>query len=198
MLFFNITLTSRPVSVEWQTRMVSPLLLDSISASIGMSMPGYWKGECYCELNFRFRRSNVVEYGVDGPSLGASKFLYSVRYVYITASKSNWFPVMVGLHQGCPLSLILFTIPLKLRPWSSASKGYIAHSRSERSYSPKWEAVCLCQSKFEPSPMVMSFGQWPKGQDCEYKQLKWVSFWAWLNSALETGWGAQSSEGGSK
>ncbi len=52
------------------------------------------------------------EYGVRGPLLRAVRSLYdrSRSLVRIGGSKSDLFPVHVGLHQGCPLSPVLFLI----------------------------------------------------------------------------------------
>ncbi|KAI3371761.1 hypothetical protein L3Q82_024310 [Scortum barcoo] len=53
-----------------------------------------------------------VEYGVRGPLLRAVRSLYdrSRSLVRIAGSKSDLFPVHVGLRQGCPLSPVLFII----------------------------------------------------------------------------------------
>ena len=50
------------------------------------------------------------EYGIDGLFLQASESLYgqSQRLVCIASSKSDPFPLRVGLFQGFPLSPILF------------------------------------------------------------------------------------------
>ena len=52
------------------------------------------------------------EYGVDGLLLLAIQSLYcqSQSLVRIAGSKSDPFPVRVGLHQGCPLSPVPFII----------------------------------------------------------------------------------------
>ncbi|GAA6064832.1 receptor-type tyrosine-protein phosphatase F-like, partial [Tachysurus ichikawai] len=52
------------------------------------------------------------EYGVRGPLLRAVRSLYdrSRSLVRIAGSKSDLFPVHVGLRQGCPLSPVLFII----------------------------------------------------------------------------------------
>ena len=52
------------------------------------------------------------EYGVGGPLLRAVRSLYdrSRSLVRIDGSKSDLFPVHVGLRQGCPLSPVLFII----------------------------------------------------------------------------------------
>uniref|UniRef100_A0AAV2JL93 ribonuclease H n=1 Tax=Knipowitschia caucasica TaxID=637954 RepID=A0AAV2JL93_KNICA len=52
------------------------------------------------------------EYGVGGPLLRAIRSLYdrSQSCVRIAGSKSDLFPVNVGLRQGCPLSPVLFTV----------------------------------------------------------------------------------------
>uniref|UniRef100_A0AAY5KR82 Reverse transcriptase domain-containing protein n=1 Tax=Esox lucius TaxID=8010 RepID=A0AAY5KR82_ESOLU len=52
------------------------------------------------------------EYGVLGPLLRAVRSLYdrSRSLVRIAGSKSDLFPVHVGLRQGCPLSPVLFVI----------------------------------------------------------------------------------------
>ncbi len=52
------------------------------------------------------------EYGVRGPLLRAVRSLYdrSRSLVCIAGSKSDLFPVHVGLRQGCPLSPVLFII----------------------------------------------------------------------------------------
>ncbi|KAI3368720.1 hypothetical protein L3Q82_025415 [Scortum barcoo] len=53
-----------------------------------------------------------LEYGVRGPLLRAVRSLYdrSRSLVRIAGSKSDLFPVHVGLRQGCPLSPVLFII----------------------------------------------------------------------------------------
>uniref|UniRef100_A0AAV2LL43 Reverse transcriptase domain-containing protein n=1 Tax=Knipowitschia caucasica TaxID=637954 RepID=A0AAV2LL43_KNICA len=48
------------------------------------------------------------EYGVGGPLLRAIRSLYDC--VRIAGSKSDLFPVNVGLRQACPLSPVLFTV----------------------------------------------------------------------------------------
>ncbi|MDG2555341.1 reverse transcriptase domain-containing protein [Vibrio parahaemolyticus] len=50
------------------------------------------------------------EYGVGGPLLRAIQSLYrrSMSLVRVAGSKSDLFPVRVGLRQGCPLSPVLF------------------------------------------------------------------------------------------
>ncbi|TWW66772.1 hypothetical protein D4764_20G0008040 [Takifugu flavidus] len=50
------------------------------------------------------------EYGVEGPLIRAIQSLYqrSRSLVRIAGCKSDSFPVRVGLHQGCPLSPVLF------------------------------------------------------------------------------------------
>uniref|UniRef100_A0A8C1ILG2 Reverse transcriptase domain-containing protein n=1 Tax=Cyprinus carpio TaxID=7962 RepID=A0A8C1ILG2_CYPCA len=52
------------------------------------------------------------EYGVRGPLLRAVRSLYNWTrsLVHIAGSKSDLFPVHVGLGQGCPLSPVLFII----------------------------------------------------------------------------------------
>ncbi len=52
------------------------------------------------------------EYGVRGPLLRAVRSLFdrSRSLVRIAGSKSDLFPVHVGLRQGCPLSPVLFII----------------------------------------------------------------------------------------
>ena len=50
------------------------------------------------------------DYGVSGPLIRAVRSLFdrSQSLVRIVGSKSDSFPVRVGLRQGCPLSSILF------------------------------------------------------------------------------------------
>ncbi len=48
------------------------------------------------------------------------------------------------------------------------------------------------QSTFLLSPMVMSFGSWPKGQDPGYRRPKLAFSVGWLGAPLEIGWEAQS------
>ena len=52
------------------------------------------------------------EYGVDGSLLRAIQSLYrrSASLVRVAGSKSDLFPVGVGLRQGCPLSPVLFIV----------------------------------------------------------------------------------------
>ena len=54
----------------------------------------------------------LQEYGVPDPLIGAVRSLYDrcQSLVCIAGSKLDLFPVRVGLHQGCPLSRILFII----------------------------------------------------------------------------------------
>ena len=54
----------------------------------------------------------LQEYGVDGALLRAIQSLYrrSVSLVRVSGSKSDLFPVGVGLRQGCPLSPVLFIV----------------------------------------------------------------------------------------
>ena len=51
------------------------------------------------------------DYGVSGPLIWAVHSMYdrSQSLVPVAGSKSHSFRVRVGLHQGCPLSPILFT-----------------------------------------------------------------------------------------
>ncbi|KAI3375494.1 hypothetical protein L3Q82_003824 [Scortum barcoo] len=75
---------------------------------------------CFVDLEKAFDRvPHVVfcgecsrEYGVRGPLLRAVRSLYdrSRSLVCIAGSKSDLFPVHVGLRQGCPLSPVLFII----------------------------------------------------------------------------------------
>ena len=64
------------------------------------------------------------EYEVDGPLLHAIQSLYcwSQSLVCIATSKSGLFPVTVGLHQGCPLSQVLFII---FRGWGLDEEGIV-------------------------------------------------------------------------
>uniref|UniRef100_A0A671WJG1 Reverse transcriptase domain-containing protein n=1 Tax=Sparus aurata TaxID=8175 RepID=A0A671WJG1_SPAAU len=72
---------------------------------------------CFVDLEKAFDRvprgilwGVLREYGVGGPLLRAVRSLYcrSRSLVRIAGSKSDLFPVHVGLRQGCPLSPVLF------------------------------------------------------------------------------------------
>uniref|UniRef100_A0A3Q3T275 Reverse transcriptase domain-containing protein n=1 Tax=Mastacembelus armatus TaxID=205130 RepID=A0A3Q3T275_9TELE len=72
---------------------------------------------CFVDLEKAFDRvprdilwEVLQEYGVRGSLLGAIRSLYkwSRSLVRIAGSKSDLFPVHVGLRQGCPLSPVLF------------------------------------------------------------------------------------------
>ena len=74
---------------------------------------------CFVDLEKAFDRvprhilwGVLREYGVGGPLLRAVQSLYDRcrSLVRIAGSKSDWFPVHVGLRQGCPLSPVLFII----------------------------------------------------------------------------------------
>ncbi|TWW73592.1 R2DM Retrovirus-related Pol polyprotein from type II retrotransposable element [Takifugu flavidus] len=74
---------------------------------------------CFVDLEKAFDRvprgvlwGVLREYGVSGPLIRAVRSLYDrcQSLVRIAGSKSNLFPVRVGLRQGCPLSPILFII----------------------------------------------------------------------------------------
>ncbi len=77
------------------------------------------EGSCVCGLEKAFDCVPrgilwrvLREYGVRGPLLRAVRSLYdrSRSLVRIAGSKSDLFPVHVGLRQGCPLSPVLFII----------------------------------------------------------------------------------------
>uniref|UniRef100_A0A671X7J4 Reverse transcriptase domain-containing protein n=1 Tax=Sparus aurata TaxID=8175 RepID=A0A671X7J4_SPAAU len=74
---------------------------------------------CFVDLEKAFDRvprgilwEVLREHGVGGPLLRAVRSLYdrSRSLVRIAGSKSDLFPVHVGLRQGCPLSPVLFII----------------------------------------------------------------------------------------
>jgi len=74
---------------------------------------------CFVDLKKAFDRvprgvlwGVLREYGVPDPLIGAVQSLYDrcQSLVCIAGSKSDVFPVRVGLLQGCPLSPILFII----------------------------------------------------------------------------------------
>uniref|UniRef100_A0A8C6NUK4 Reverse transcriptase domain-containing protein n=1 Tax=Nothobranchius furzeri TaxID=105023 RepID=A0A8C6NUK4_NOTFU len=81
-------------------------------------MEGIWEFAqaihmCFVDLEKaydRVPRGTLQEYGVGGLLLRAIQSLYqrSVSLVRIAGSKSDLFPVKVGLHQGCNLSPVLF------------------------------------------------------------------------------------------
>ncbi|KAK3565413.1 hypothetical protein QTP86_008018 [Hemibagrus guttatus] len=74
---------------------------------------------CFVDLEKAFDRvprgilwEVLWEYGVRGPLLTAVRSLYnrSRSLVHIASCKSDLFPVLVGLRQGCPLSPVLFIV----------------------------------------------------------------------------------------
>ncbi len=81
------------------------------SGKVTLALQGSLRGSdvtCPSGILWRVLR----EYGVRGPLLRAVRSLYdrSRSLVRIAGSKSDLFPVHVGLQQGCPLSPVLFII----------------------------------------------------------------------------------------
>lgn len=58
----------------------------------------------------------------------------------------------------------------------------------------KWSYQFTGQSASLSSPMVMSFGQWPKECNSRNKWWKWGFFGGWLASPLDIWWRIQSFE----
>uniref|UniRef100_A0AAY5KH73 Reverse transcriptase domain-containing protein n=1 Tax=Esox lucius TaxID=8010 RepID=A0AAY5KH73_ESOLU len=85
------------------------------------------------------------EYGVLGPLLRAVRSLYnrSRSLVRIAGSKSDLFPVHVGLRQGCPLSPVLFVIFMdRISRRNREGSAEVAWaSFSDASGTPSWEGV---------------------------------------------------------
>ena len=112
-------LQSGTVPLDWQTGVVVPLfkkgdqrVCSNYRGITLLSLPG----KVYSRVLERRIRPIVEpwiqEYGVGGPLLRAVRSLYdrSRSLVRIAGSKSDLFPVHVGLRQGCPLSPVLFII----------------------------------------------------------------------------------------
>ena len=90
--------------------------------TLGRVLEGAWEFAqpvytCFVDLEKAFDRvprglmwGVLREYGVLDSLIGAVRFLYDQcqSLVRFAGSKSNLFPVRVGLRQGCPLSPILF------------------------------------------------------------------------------------------
>ncbi|TWW59207.1 hypothetical protein D4764_06G0007370 [Takifugu flavidus] len=88
--------------------------VDEIGGSWEFAQPVHM---CFVDLEKAYDRvprsilwGVLQEYGVEGPLIRAVQSLYrrSRILVRIAGCKSDSFPVRVGLHQGCPLSPILF------------------------------------------------------------------------------------------
>ncbi|KAI3356692.1 hypothetical protein L3Q82_003377 [Scortum barcoo] len=98
--------------------------LDQLCYTLRRVLEGLWEFAqpvhiCFVDLEKAFNRvphgilwGLLHEYGVRGPLLRAVRSLYdrSRSLVRIAGSKSDLFPVHVGLRQGCPLSPVLFII----------------------------------------------------------------------------------------
>uniref|UniRef100_A0AAV2MQG6 ribonuclease H n=1 Tax=Knipowitschia caucasica TaxID=637954 RepID=A0AAV2MQG6_KNICA len=115
----GITLLSLPGGAVWfssRSRNTGPALHRILEGSWEFAQPVHM---CFVDLEKAFDRvprgvlwGVLREYGVRGPLLRAVRSLYdrSQSCVRIAGSKSDLFPVHVGLRQGCPLSPVLFTV----------------------------------------------------------------------------------------
>ncbi|KAK3552841.1 hypothetical protein QTP86_022544 [Hemibagrus guttatus] len=137
---------------------------------------------CFVDLEKAFDRvprgilwEALWEYGVRGPLLRAVLSLYnrSRSLVRIASCKSDLFPVHVGLRQGCPLSLVLFTVFMdRISRGSQGLEGHalgrfaaeceaagmrVSTSKSEAMVLDRKKVACTLQVGGEVLPQVEEF-----------------------------------------
>ncbi|KAI3363179.1 hypothetical protein L3Q82_011552 [Scortum barcoo] len=102
-----------PVMEHWTSSILSAGCLRVYGSLPNQSTCALWIWRRHSTVSLVVFCGGVLrEYGVRGPLLRAVWSLYdrSRSLVRIAGSKSDLFPVHVGLRQGCPLSPVLFII----------------------------------------------------------------------------------------
>ena len=151
---------------------------------------------CFVDLEKAFDRvprgilwEVLREYGVGGPLLRAVRSLYerSRSLVRIAGSKSDLFPVHVGLRQGCPLSPVLFIIFMdRISRRSQGPEG--VWFREPLDFISAFRRQCCLVGSFEPGP--------PACPGAVYSQVWSPWFLTGKGGLLPQGWGRAPASGG--